>query len=368
MSHYDFEFERLPFFGSNKEINSCLAKAARRLEKKLAAVAPKLKETGFSTYSQRYMDVVFGTKFRRRYNITKYAHILSHGLQDHSAINLGNITLVDYGGGHGTLSLLAKEVGVGNVIHSDIFSTSSRDAQKLAKAIDAPMGFYFVGDSDDFRAKMELFGQRADVIVNYDVLEHIYNFRRYFLDLAAVTNPGGRWYMGSGANSYNPTLREKLLGIHSQFEGVLGDGNPAAYANFRASRIAEQYPELLPQEVEKLAFSTRGWRMEDIQRAVEIYLSSGHVVTYCPPENNTADPRNGNWQENTVTVESYLDSPVLNKLADAISVEACAEWTAFIDGDESECRRWYEIANRNDHKEALRVAPYYCMSAKMKVD
>lgn len=361
---YDFPFNTMPFFGANADLNDALSKAADRLSQKLVPVASKLSDLGMSSYSQRYMNTVFGNRYRRRYNLTKYSHILSKALEPYDTTELYKVTLVDYGGGHGVLSLLAKELGVGTVIHSDVFATSSNDAQRLAHAISAPSGHFWVGDTDDFRDKMRIFALTADVIVNYDVIEHIYCFRTYFKDLAAVTKEGGRWYMASGANLYNDRLREHLLERHDELEGSLETESEDSYIYKRKKMIASDFPNLLPSEVNTLALATRGWRAEDIQRAIQIYLSSGHVVQYCPPMNNTSDPRNGNWGENMVPIETFTEHPLLRSLAKDIEIEASASWGAFISPDEDKIAQAY-ASEKMDVKEALKTAPYYCLKVQL---
>ena len=359
---YAFPFAEMPFFGANAALNARLSDAAVRLEKRLKPIAPRLKEIGMSPYSQRYMDTVFGTPFRRNYNLTKYAHILSNALEKFDPAALSGVTFVDYGGGHGVLSLLARELGVGQVIHSDIFPTSSRDAQLLVNETGLRSGLFFVGDTDDFARQMGFFQQEADVIANYDVLEHVYSFRTYFADLAAVTKPGGRWYMGSGANLYNDRLREHLLEVHAANEGDAESENEACYHRVRAKRIAETYPRLLPEEVAALAVATRGWRGPDIDRAVDIYLSSGRMVSFEPPLNNTSDPRNGNWNENMVPVETYTENPLLRSLAADIAVEGAAEWSVFIKNEEDGMAAARAAAGLAV-EETLKTAPYYCLRA-----
>ena len=78
-----------------------------------------------------------------------------------------------------------------------------------------------------------------------------------------------------------------------------------------------------------------------IKRAVEIYVSSGHIVEFCPPLNNTSDPRNGNWGENMVPVEVYIKHPILRSLTKHIAVEPSAIWNPFIiDADEDDMIEW----------------------------
>lgn len=363
MSDYRFPFTHLPFFGRNAELNVRLSAACTELAESLRRAAPRLKALGMSPYSQRYMDVVFGRPFRRHYNLTKYAHILSNALEDHDPGRLPDLTLVDYGGGHGVLSLLARQIGVGTVVHSEIFPTSSQDAQILVRSVGARAGPFFLGDTPDFRREMKAAGLTADVIVNYDVLEHVYNLRQYFLDLAAVTRPGGRWFMGSGANLYLESERQTFLNLHAQSEGVLGDGNPNAYANMRAQIVRTHGPDLLEEEVRDLALATRGWRKEDIERAVDIYLSSGHLVTFCPEENNTADPRNGNWAEHTVPFDAFTNSPVLRSLAKSIAMRPAPLWNPFIENEADGIAHWKALAS-GDSETALNQSPYYCLDVR----
>lgn len=363
MAEYKFPFDDLPYFGNNVPLNKLLSVACTNLEESLRKIAPRLSDLGMSPYSQRYMDVVFGRPFRRHYNLTKYSHILSHALESYDPAQLPELTVVDYGGGHGVLSLIARKLGVGTVVHSEIFPTSSQDAQILVRAVGAKAGPFFLGDTHDFRREMDTAGLKADVIVNYDVLEHVYNLRQYFIDLHAVTKSGGRWFMGSGANFYLESERQTFHDLHAQSEGELGDGNPNAYANMRAQIVREHAPSLLEAEVHDLAIATRGWRREDIERAVDIYLSSGHLVRYCPSENNTADPRNGNWAEHTVPFEVYTDSPVLASLAQSIQMLPAPLWNPFIMADAEGMAHWNTVA-AGSRENALRLSPYYCLDVR----
>ena len=310
-----FDFPSLPFFGRNDALNVRLKEAAYRLDEKLEEVFPRLEEMGTSAYSLRYMNNVFGHASRRRANLTKYAHILSNALEPFDVDALGSISMADYGGGHGTLGLLAREVGVGRVFHSDVNSISSNDARNVAAEIGLSAEAYFVGDSDHFREELEARNTKLDAIANYDVIEHVYNLGQYFVDLSAVTKKGGRWFMGSGANPYNAKIRKQLLEIHDELEVTGNKNRPTPYRKMRRSLIEEHEPSLLPEEVDKLMDATRGWRKEDILRAVDIYRSSGHVVSFCPPYFNTSDPRNGNWGENLISKEFYLQHPVLKNVA-----------------------------------------------------
>ena len=174
--------------------------------------------------------------------------------------------------------------------------------------------------------------------------------------------------MGSGANLYNPDQLEKIVDIHAGFEGTFDDNNEAAYVKARLAIISDYSDELLPEEAKQLALATRGWRKQDIIRAVDIYLSSGFIPEYCPPHNNTSDPRNGNWGENLLSIEAYTESPVLKSLADEIEILPSAEWAVFVEEDNKSVERrseYYDLAGQSAMS-ALKRSPYYCLKAKIR--
>jgi hypothetical protein len=53
--------------------------------------------------------------------------------------------MVDYGGGLGLMSMLARRLGVGRVIYNDIYPASCRDAELIARQLGIPANDYVTG-------------------------------------------------------------------------------------------------------------------------------------------------------------------------------------------------------------------------------
>ncbi len=102
--------------------------AAARLQAKLRGL--DLARLDISDYIERSIgDYVK----RLPYTLQKNAFVLllaTAGVRT----GLSDMVFVDYGGGAGTLSMLAREAGVGTVIYSDIYDISCRDARIVARA------------------------------------------------------------------------------------------------------------------------------------------------------------------------------------------------------------------------------------------
>lgn len=98
--------------------------------------ALSLEELGISEYIQVYLEGKLS-----RSTMMQAEYILGLALRGKK---LEECCLVDYGGGVGTLSLLAKKLGVGTVIYNDIYNVSCRDAQVIAKAVEAEADYYSV--------------------------------------------------------------------------------------------------------------------------------------------------------------------------------------------------------------------------------
>lgn len=83
-----------------------------------------------------------------------YTYLLALSLSGNK-IPLSKFIFVDYGGGSGVLSLLAKELGIGNVIYDDIYDISCKDVRVLSRAIDIEIDDYVFGDIDELIAYLK---------------------------------------------------------------------------------------------------------------------------------------------------------------------------------------------------------------------
>lgn len=134
-----FKFCNLP---DDKQIINMVNEAADRLYYKLEAI--EIESLGISDYNKKY----FGYLLKNlRSNLQKYAYILVWSITKMD-IPLNKFVFLDYGGGSGMLSLLAKECNIGTVIYNDIYHISARDAESIGKSIGNQADYYIPGDID----------------------------------------------------------------------------------------------------------------------------------------------------------------------------------------------------------------------------
>ena len=105
-----------------------------------------------SDYNKRYIG---NLKPALSYFMHIYADCLQRGLQ---AIQtpISDVTLIDYGGGTGFLSILAKSIGIGQVIYIDLNPSSVETIQLLKQIIGIGPDTILHGDSGLVRKEQSL--------------------------------------------------------------------------------------------------------------------------------------------------------------------------------------------------------------------
>ncbi len=258
---------------------------SKELKKRLASLDMTLLDD-YPVY-RKYLQV-----YLREYDsvIVRYEYILEKALK---LRKVGDVSLLDFGGGTGILSFLALLHGVGSVTFQDINPEMCEGASIVAKELGFPLKETISGGYEDIDRR-----KRYDVIINYDVLEHLYRPIEAFQALGAVLNPGGTILMASGANWLNPVIlffntRRQLLWEKK------GTPNMVPRREARRRIILELHPELCGDLLDLLTRKTRGLRRDDIQRAVAFYLKTG-ILPKPPFWTDTCDPETGNWGEHSV--------------------------------------------------------------------
>jgi 2-polyprenyl-3-methyl-5-hydroxy-6-metoxy-1,4-benzoquinol methylase len=283
--------------------------AAERLAVKLIGL--DLSGLGISEYNQRY----FGDIFRVLLDaLQTYTYLLSLSLA-HKKSSLGEFVLVDYGGGIGILSLLAKELGIGTVIYTDIYDMSCCDARLLAKKISCEANSYVCGDIDEllrFLQKHDIF---VDAIVSNDVIEHIYDIEDFLKKLQFLSHTSLCVVLASSANAHNPRIVRKVREMqlaheYADREKVWGHkerDSLRSYLSIRMEIISAYDPSLLPDVVERLAKATRGLKREDIIACVKEFQMKGNISYLVNHPTNTCDPNTGNWSEHLMDTKYLRD-------------------------------------------------------------
>lgn len=278
--------------------------AATRLYNKLSSLNLNLLD--ISDYNKRYL----GENLKNiRSRLQKYSYILSWSVA-HTNVPLKRFVCVDYGGGPGILSLLAKEVGIGTVIYNDIYDVSCRDARLVGQTINNEASHYVHGGIDELVDFIKGNSIQCHAISSYDVIEHIYDIESFMTKLCYLSEPPFNIVMASGANPYNPVIRKMLMRKQKKIEygdrkkkwGHKERDSLRAYFSVRKEIISQHAPSLSDSEVDRLARVTRGLIESKIRECVEEYLRSGEIRREPDHPTNTCDPYTGNWAERLIDV------------------------------------------------------------------
>jgi hypothetical protein len=299
---YFYNFAVLPH---DRPLLARIDQAAEKLALKLQAL--DLIKLGISEYNQRYLGSYI-KDIRGILQINTY--LLAWALVDlHNPVE--DCVLVDYGGGPGLLTFLAKELGLRYVIYNDIYDVSCQDAEKVGKAIGNEAQAYVPGDIDQLITFVSQEGICIDAISSYDVIEHIYDIEDYFRKIKNIPHRSLRVVFASSANSQNPIIKKDRM--RRQIEDENKDRNPdwghkqrdslQSYLNLRKEIIKNYAPALSSADINRLAVTTRGLYKDDIEKCIDEYKTAGKIV-YCPVHpTNTCDPLTGNWSEHLMDTQ-----------------------------------------------------------------
>jgi len=216
---------------------------------------------------------------------------------------------VDYGGGCGILSYLAKEVGFKSVIYNDLYEVSVNDTKIIAKEINIEIDSYIHGGIHEFIREIHLKNIKPDLICSFDVLEHIYNLKEWFNSISSINSSFSLLFMTS-ANGKNPYINNKLkkIQIKAEFQGLektIGWKKSDLNSSFLEARkkiIRKRFSEFKDDEIEELSIKTRGLRKEDIEKVVKNYMQNNKIGYHIEHPTNTCDPYTGNWTENLINL------------------------------------------------------------------
>ena len=291
-----YNYARLP---KDCELLMDINSAARRLFNKLKHL--DIDSLDISDYNKRYL----GNHLRNIHStLQKYSYLLSWSVASANG-PLSDFVFLDYGGGSGILSLLAKEFKMGTVIYNDIYDVSCKDSKTIGESIGNQADYYVHGDIDYVIRFLKTNSISCNAIASYDVIEHIYDIEGFLSKLHLLSDGALSVVMSSGANNLNPRIRKQLMKQHIQFEyndrekkwGHKERDCLRAYLKVRKEMILKYAQNLTKNEVEHLARATRGMIESDIKKFVDEYLTKGRLPQEPIHPTNTCDPYTGNWQE-----------------------------------------------------------------------
>ena len=246
-----------------------------------------------SDYSRQYL-------LRMLPDIDYYLNIYRRSLNlmlRHIGQAPGDIILVDYGGGHGLLSLAAKEMGIGKVIYIDINPQAVETVQQLSKQLSSSPDHILLGDASVLRKWCQQHTVIPNALLGMDVIEHIYRLDDFFADIYA-TNPNIYMLFTTGSTPYNPRVVRRLHRIMQADE--LGHNGHEGFFQLRKKHILKHYPEMKDCEADIWATDTRGLTYPDILTAIDTHSPNTDIDAH-----NTCDPATGSWTERILPLSAY---------------------------------------------------------------
>lgn len=295
------------------DILSQIDNASERVLKKLSAL--NLQAIGISEYNQKYMGQYI-QNYPFYYGLYKQLFIIA---VKELSLPVEKSVFVDYGGGCGILSLLAKEIGFQRVIYNDIYDVSLNDAKLISEATNIPIDYFVLGDVDEFVNTITQKKLKPNLICSFDVLEHIYDLEQWFSSLSKIGHNFSLVFMTS-ANSCNPLIRTRLMKLQRKAEyegtteywGMKKRDTRISFLSARKKIIKDVLPNADDEILNSLAKQTRGLNQKDIVKVLEEYKKTAGISYTIKHPTNTCDPYTGNWAENLINIPSLKS--LLNRL------------------------------------------------------
>ncbi len=281
-----------------------LDEAAGRLVKKIEAV--NVQQLSLSAYSREILE---GFRTKAGEMIKKYVHIMAWLL--YPELPGGPQSFVDYGGGHGLLSCLAKEAGFPRVIYNDIFDPCCEDARVLAQHLGCPADEYICGDIHTVHESLKTNRPGLCALASINVIEHIYDMDDFIKVAGSLSSEPMTMVLSTSANPLNPIVRRRHFRQHHKWEfedgpheGSYPMDTVKAFLSVRREIVRHTAPRLSDAEVEDLASATRGLRKDDIEVCVRQYEKTKIISVKPDHPTNTCDPLTGSWQERLLDIEA----------------------------------------------------------------
>jgi len=215
---------------------------------------------------------------------------------------LQDAVLVEYGGGCGLHSLLARKLGIGTVIYNDILPAFCTLAREIAEAVSCQADYYVEGDIDDLVNLFDRHQLKADAITSSDVLEHIYDIDDFLRKLHLISYEGTTMMHCTNANMFwYPHLKAvSKQHIKVETKSAEEEDHLSAYHTERMKIISEYAQNLDEDVVNQLSINTRGLVQHDIVKAVDQYLETGELPKLIEHPTNTCNPYTGSWAERSM--------------------------------------------------------------------
>lgn len=272
----------------------------RLIQTRAADLYDRLRSVDVDSLGMPYHCLVyFKTSHSKRlfFSIETSAHLLYRAISMTGKMP-GDVVVMDYGAGVGTLYLLAKHIGCRQVIYNDHLEDWKNSAALIATAIGIDIDLYIVGDITESLDELDRRNIRCDIITSRNVIEHIYKLEDFY---SAIFDrqPQAIIFSSTTANRNNPASLAKHILWHRKWEKV--------FHGKRMVTIERESPGMHADKMKALAVATRGLGGEDLKEAIDRFRKTGALPDPSKHRSNTCDPSNGVWAEHLLSAKEYRD-------------------------------------------------------------
>lgn len=267
--------------------------AKTNLYNKISAI--DFNQLAISNYNKEYIGRL---KPALPFFLAIYANCLKEGLS-RTEKDINEVILVDYGGGSGFLSMLAKEIGIGKVIYIDLNEKSVEAVELIQNETGIGPDIILHGESAKLAAWCSENNIKPDLLLATDVIEHIYDLSVFFKEVIGINNQMDLIFT-TASTPYNPHVKNRL---HRYMRGCeTGKLEKPNYYTKRVNYIKKAFPKFSRKNVRKWAVLTRGLIYSDIHKAISQNEHPLLLDAY-----NTCDPETGNWTERILPMRDYRE-------------------------------------------------------------
>jgi 2-polyprenyl-3-methyl-5-hydroxy-6-metoxy-1,4-benzoquinol methylase len=269
---------------------------AEKLESVVSILHPKLQSIQ-AKFPNTYLSVLLPAL---KSALSRDAYIVGRSISG-SSRPMADMVLVEYGGGVGLHSLLARQLGIGTVVYSDIDHGMCEQAKTIGRELGLQADHYVCGDIDALVQVLEVHQIKADAVTSWDVLEHIYDIDYFLEQLHLICNRNAVMMLCSGANMFWYPFAKHAARMQMEADTVgLREFGAGAFLKDRIDIIRTLASGLSEDEVQRLGVLTRGLVSRDIAREVDRYRLSGQFPRPIEHATNTCNPHTGSWAERSM--------------------------------------------------------------------
>ncbi|MCC8144955.1 MAG: hypothetical protein LIO93_00635 [Bacteroidales bacterium] len=203
--------------------------------------------------------------------------------------------IVDFGGGHGFLSLFLKSLGC-QVAYCDYNPSSVHTIRTFTKLLGFGPDYIIQGNSKELKAFLKDQNVLPTHLIATDLIEHVYDLNLFFKDLKQL-NPRFDMVFTTGSNPSNFLKCFQLRRDMKKEE--------KKYFAKRKDFIQKNGSGLNDSQIHQLAVLTRGKNYADIQKDITLLINTGDYPTPLTDKYNTCNPETSSWDERILSFDEY---------------------------------------------------------------